>query len=283
MAVDQGVQAGMRLLGQLASPRGAEISAARGILNDRDENHVLVDDAVISLIMSNPTEFVYRRTGKTFQPVQPLNFCARGASFLMRANGPITVASCVFRPAFLNELAETEEDFRLNHLDIISGIESPRLTVLCQSMFREALRPGFACSIYAEASAITIALEIARYDRGPSRDRTRGGLAPWQLRRLQDYVYANMSSELSLTNLAKLLGVSVRHLSRGLKQATGLTVQQWVAKARFKEARRLLAETDLPINLIAKQTGFLNAAAFATAFRAGTGLTPSEFRTVRLA
>ena len=50
--------------------------------------------------------------------------------------------------------------------------------------------------------------------------------------------------------------------------------------AKAHPARRLLAETNLPINLVANQTGFRSAAAFATAFRAAIGCTPSEFRKV---
>jgi AraC-like DNA-binding protein len=279
--VQESANAGMRLLGHLDSPRGVGMFAVRGVLNNEYENHITIEEAVISLVMSNPTEFVSSRAGRTFQPVHPLNFCARGTTFLMRANGPMTVASCVFSRTFLNELSEMEEGFRLNDLDIVSGIDAPRLAELCRSMFREALAPGFASSIFAEATGTAIALEIARYNGGPrSKQRTRGGLAPWQLRRLEDYLYANLSAELSLGKLAKLLGLSVRHLSRGVRQAKGITIQQWIAQRRFQEARRLLAETNLPINLVANRTGFRSAAAFATAFRAAIGCSPSEFRKV---
>jgi AraC family transcriptional regulator len=273
---------GMNLLGHLNSQSGVGIFAVRGVLNNQQENVVEIQDSVISLILSHPTEFVSRRGGSSFRPINPLNFCAAGSTFQMRADGPMTVASCVFGRGFLRDLEEMEEGLCLSRLDIVSGISSQRITELCLSMFREALMPGFASSIFAEATGTMIALEIARYNGGRSLDQSRGGLAPWQLRRLEDYLQANLSDDLSLEKLARLMNMSARHLSRGVRRAKGVTIQQWIARERLQKARRLLSQGDLPINLIANQAGFQTAAAFATAFKAVMGCTPSQFRKVSI-
>jgi AraC family transcriptional regulator len=106
----------------------------------------------------------------------------------------------------------------------------------------------------------------------------RGGLAPWQMRRLDDYIRANLSENLTLHELAILLGISVRHLSRAVRQTKGVSLHRWIADYRLMEARQLLSETDLPINEIARRSAFRSAAAFSTAFRAATGFAPGEFR-----
>lgn len=123
-------------------------------------------------------------------------------------------------------------------------------------------------------------LEIARYDGARRCDDTYlgGGLAPWQMRRLEDYVCAHLAGELTLTALADLLDISVRHLSRVVKQAKGLSVHRWVADLRIAEAQRLLSETNLPLHDIARRVAFMGAGAFSTAFRAASGLSPSDFR-----
>jgi AraC-like DNA-binding protein len=57
-----------------------------------------------------------------------------------------------------------------------------------------------------------------------------------------------------------------------------VSLHRWIAEYRLSEARRLLGETDLPINEIARRAAFQSTAAFSTAFRAAVGLAPSEFR-----
>jgi AraC family transcriptional regulator len=98
------------------------------------------------------------------------------------------------------------------------------------------------------------------------------------VRRLESYVRDHLSDDLSLNQLARLLGVSVRHLSRKVREAKGMSVHRWIAECRVAKARRLLAETELPVHEIAQRSAFHSAAAFSTAFRAVSGFAPGEFR-----
>jgi AraC family transcriptional regulator len=148
-------------------------------------------------------------------------------------------------------------------------------------MLRETLSPGFGGALLAEAMAMNAALEITRYDGVRRCDdplSMRGGLAPWQMRRLEAYVREHLADEVTLTELADLLGMSVRHLSRVVKQAKGRSVHCWVADLRIAEAQRLLTETNFPLHEIARRVAFRSAGSFSTAFRAASGFAPSDFR-----
>ena len=153
-------------------------------------------------------------------------------------------------------------------------------TPIGQEMLREALSPGFGGALLAEAMAMNAALEIIRYDGARRCDEALlgGGLAPWQMRRLEDYVRARLADDLTLTGLADLLDISVRHLSRVVKQAKGVSVHRWVGALRMAEAQRLLSESNLPLHEIARCVAFRGAGSFSTAFRAASGLSPSDFR-----
>jgi AraC family transcriptional regulator len=119
----------------------------------------------------------------------------------------------------------------------------------------------------AEVSAVDSMLnygpEIVRYDgaRRSDDEPRRGGLAPWQTRRLEYYIGVNLSGDLTLSGLAALIGVSVRHLSRVVRQTKGVSVHRWITDCRISEARRLLGETDLPIQEIARRVAFGSAEA----------------------
>lgn len=145
---------------------------------------------------------------------------------------------------------------------------------------RETEAPGFASDLLVEGLGITLMAEIARYLRA-ARDRSRpvrGGLAPWQLRRIEDAVEAWNDIPPGLSDLAQLCGIGSRHLMRAFRQSTGRTIMDYVEEARLGRAMRLLTETDLPLAAIAQQLGFAAPSGFSHAFRRATGVTPSRFR-----
>src|ERR1700722_266223 len=277
-----GVQWG--LLGRVASVRGVEILATHGMPNDRILNEIKTVAAVLAYSLQTPADTALCPTGKPFRNVGPLNFYSADASFTLRGSGPMTMSLCFFSPAFLAALSETDSRFRLGDLGIVNNIESNRLVYLGRAMFREAIEPGFASSLFAESAGMAMALEIARLggNRGPEDKPSRGGLAPWQMHRLDVYVHEHLSSDLTLTELAQLLGISVRQLSRAVRQEKGVSVHHWVAECRMAEARRLLNQTDLAVHEVGRLCAFQSAAAFSTAFRAASGFTPGEFRRLNL-
>jgi AraC family transcriptional regulator len=208
-----------------------------------------------------------------------LNFFVPGASVTLRGTGLMIGVVCIFNPTFLAGLSETANAIPLGEIGLMTDIESERLIYLGRAMFREAIEPGFASALFAEAVGIVSALEIVRYDRALQSNKvSRGGLAPWQMRRLESHIREHLSEELTLNGLGRLLGISARHLSRAVRRAKGMSVYRWISDFRLAEARRLLTETDLPIHEIARRSAFQSSGAFSTAFRAASGYTPGEFR-----
>jgi AraC-like DNA-binding protein len=270
----------MGLLGHVGSPRGVRIIAIDGMPNDRGDCQVTTTLRFLSYLPRIPADGTISLNRRPARLAGPLNFLAPGVSMAMHGSGPVRGALCIFDQSFLTDLAETESRLRFDEIDFMASIDSARMTYLGQAMLREALQPGFASSLGAEAIGLQIALEITRYDGAtPSSEPHRsGGLAAWQMKRLASYIHEHLSDDLTLHALANLLGISVRHLSRAIRQAEGVSAHRWIANFRFAEARRLLAQTDLPVSEIAQRSAFQSAAAFATAFRAASGFSPSEFR-----
>jgi AraC-like DNA-binding protein len=55
-------------------------------------------------------------------------------------------------------------------------------------------------------------------------------------------------------------------------------VQDWIVERRMSEARRLLAETDLPVAEVARGVGFDDPSYFGRRFRAEHGRGPRAWR-----
>jgi len=106
----------------------------------------------------------------------------------------------------------------------------------------------------------------------------RGGLAPFSLGRVREYVAAHLTGTIRLGKLAEVAGLTPFHFARAFKTSTGLSPHAYVVRCRIEEAKRLLTTSTLPISEIARRSGFRGSGQLATRFRASTGNTPSTFR-----
>ena len=73
-------------------------------------------------------------------------------------------------------------------------------------------------------------------------------------------------------------GVSPRTFARRFREETGTTPLRWLLSQRVLEARRLLEESDLPIDDVAWRAGFGTAASLREHFRRATSTTPTAYR-----
>jgi AraC family transcriptional regulator len=109
------------------------------------------------------------------------------------------------------------------------------------------------------------------------RQLRRRGLSPARLRRVRDLVEADPAGA-TLEAMAGEAGLSIYHFSREFRWETGQTPWRFVVQRRVWEAIRLLDETDLSVDLVARQAGFAHASHLGKSFRVCLGVSP---RTVR--
>lgn len=88
----------------------------------------------------------------------------------------------------------------------------------------------------------------------------------------------NPTAFLTLQSAAEFTNLSPHHLSRLFKAATHATFIDYVMAKRIQRAKYLLQCTNQPMLRIAAELRFRPANYFSRAFKAATGLTPSEFR-----
>jgi AraC family transcriptional regulator of adaptative response / DNA-3-methyladenine glycosylase II len=82
----------------------------------------------------------------------------------------------------------------------------------------------------------------------------------------------------SVDRLADRLGLGARHLSRLFVKHLDASPLQIAQSLRVQRAKRLLHESDLPISLIAEQSGFPSTRRMRAAFARLYGRPPSTFR-----
>jgi AraC family transcriptional regulator len=149
----------------------------------------------------------------------------------------------------------------------------------CASLLAEECREP-ENRLYAEGltTALT-ALLFARW-KHPRSERARG-LAPWQLRRVVEFFEANFTEDISLQELARLVGLSQSQFARAFKASTGAPPHRWVVMARIKRAQELLLQCDISLADVSIRTGFADQSHFTKVFRRVTGTSPGQWRRAR--
>ncbi|MGV9309431.1 GlxA family transcriptional regulator [Nonomuraea sp. NPDC003727] len=99
------------------------------------------------------------------------------------------------------------------------------------------------------------------------------------VRRVVDHVHADLGGDLSTAALAAVANVSVRHLTRLFMEHLGQAPGQFVRRTRIEAAAHLLAETSLPMPVVAARCGFGSAESLRQAFVGRYGIPPSHYRT----
>jgi transcriptional regulator GlxA family with amidase domain len=88
----------------------------------------------------------------------------------------------------------------------------------------------------------------------------------------------SVHEQVSLTELARRAGLSVRTLNRRFREQTGSTPHQWLLRARVQRAQELLEHSELPVERIAEQVGFASATPLREHFQRIVSTSPQAYR-----
>lgn len=105
-----------------------------------------------------------------------------------------------------------------------------------------------------------------------------GGLLPMRLQRVFSHISDNLDKELSVADLATVVGMSQYYFSKLFKTSTGTTPHQYVLRQRIDRARDYLREPTPVLADIATKVGFQTQSHFGAVFHRLVGLTPRQYR-----
>jgi AraC family transcriptional regulator len=134
--------------------------------------------------------------------------------------------------------------------------------------------------MYAEALGGVLGHELLRLNGKNSRSQPirPGSLAAWQQRRVIEFMEGHQATDASLSELARLVGLSPYHFLRAFKRSFGEPPHRHWTRRKIARAKALLANPRQSITEIAFDCGFSTSSAFGAAFLRITGQTPSSYR-----
>jgi AraC-like DNA-binding protein len=140
-------------------------------------------------------------------------------------------------------------------------------------------KPGWCLTtklpLRAADGTVTGLIGISRDVRAPIETRE----IPVEFARTLDHFEQHLAEPATPSALARRAGLPAPRFARLMKRFFGLTPGQFITKTRIAAASRQLHESTNTVADIALACGFYDHSAFTRAFRAITGVTPTEFRT----
>ena len=205
-------------------------------------------------------------------------FLPAGGDSRMQFDGQAGSFALYFRPGLIASLLESEGK-GADALAPIVGRHLPRVAHLLGLIESELRRPSLGSRLMIDGLLRAIAGLLVSNDAVPAAERNeRIYLSPPKLKRVIDFIEANLQESIGLDDLARAAGLSANHFLRVFKLATGETPYHFLRARRLEKARQLLADNAMPLAELALECGFANQAHFTAAFSREVGISPGRYR-----
>lgn len=163
------------------------------------------------------------------------------------------------------------------------GIVDPWLGGYCHLLESDGALHGD--SLFLEHTQHLLLRHLVRHHSNSSQKARRAleprpsvtPLSRGVVRRIEEYLEANMNADVSLHTLAALARLSVDHFVRAFRGATGKTPHRYALERRLDRAAAML-KGPTTIAQVARACGFRSPAHFSVRFHARFGVTPSQYR-----
>lgn len=98
------------------------------------------------------------------------------------------------------------------------------------------------------------------------------------MQKLMEYIFLNISEELTLQKLSAELGINQKALGSFFKDTVGRKFTDFINNVRIENAKTLLLKNNMTMTEIAYECGFGSVRSFNRAFSKLTDKTPTEYR-----
>jgi AraC family transcriptional regulator len=174
------------------------------------------------------------------------------------------------------EVAAPEDIELIPHF---ATLQDPLILGILLSLKDELESSNQGDNLYVEQLKTTLVLHLLKKycAKKPQRSTYVDGLSKSQLRQLIGYIHRHIDSEIKLTTLAEMAGISQYYFCQLFKQSLGISPYQYVLQLRVERAKQLLKSQKMTICDIALACGFANQSHFTKHFRKLTGTTPKAY------
>jgi transcriptional regulator GlxA family with amidase domain len=179
----------------------------------------------------------------------------------------------------------------LSSLCPTARVEADRIFMQDRELYTSAgVTAGIDLSLYllAQDHGPELALRVAKrmvvfLQRAGGQSQFSPYLTPYAedsspIAQVQQYVLAHLADDLSISVLASVARMSMRHFSRVFARDARATPAEFVESARIDAARVMLENSYSPLKTIAYRCGLRDAHHLRAVFKRRLGITPQQYR-----
>ena len=116
----------------------------------------------------------------------------------------------------------------------------------------------------------------------PMPKPVRGGLAPWQIRKVAGHIEAHLDGPIRNEDLAALVRLNPSHFGRAFRNSFGEPPHEYVIRRRVERAQGLMLSTEDSLSEIALSCGLADQSHLTRLFRRFAGESPRAWRRARI-
>jgi AraC family transcriptional regulator len=249
------------------------------------QSHLLEDQLLHLFMKPAVIGFSLKDAASVKIPIAPGQavFCPRKEWHNIRWDEAVSQLSITISDSALMETAR--ERLTDRSLEIVPRhvVTDERLTHLLFALDAERARGYSAGKLFVDCieAALANILLTSFNTFAPRSIPGKGGMAPRVLRRVIEFMHANMDKQIGLKDLADCAGLSLSHFSFQFRASTNQSPHQYMLRLRIERSKELLTDSRLSVLDVGLEVGFRNQRHFATVFRNSVGVPPSVYRTER--
>ena len=246
---------------------------------------VPVREHIIGVHVTGDVNLLHARNGKTsvrHVRAGDVTLTPFGEPKRFQHAGENVVLLLLLAPDFVQQVAGDEYALDPARFELREnlGTSDPELVAIGKRLLAGLETEGSPSRMLVESLTVQLSVHLLRqYSSAPlSERRPASRLSPRKLKRVLEYIDANLREDMALADLAGLVAMSRDHFAHLFRETTGLPPHRFVLERRIDRAKALLRDTDLQITEIAEQVGCASHSHLSVLFHRETGLTPRDYR-----
>ncbi len=196
---------------------------------------------------------------------------------------PLDIESETFALAFVLKCNDTPEGNKLSYqfesINIITASVTPTMLQLIELIMEEFYSASYFCVQNIKSYITVFIIHIVRlFFVQPSQKQLYELKTETRLADIEKYITDNSNLIFSVVDIAKYLHLSPRQLANIIKEEFHISAKSFIDNIKIQQAKKLLIETDMSLQLISEALGFSEPNNFNRFFKRVEGMPPGIFR-----
>ncbi|MGK9264353.1 AraC family transcriptional regulator [Sinorhizobium meliloti] len=195
-------------------------------------------------------------------------------------SAPIESVVVALSPESMRELAGHEIDRPDVEITPVNHTIDNTALQLATMIKAELSRPDHANELYLDSLITLLGVHVLRRYSSAAKPLkpVDGGLSTIAANKIREYLHEHFRRKLTISELAKVCGLSPGHFSQAFARTFGIPPHRYVLELRLEFAEKLLAGTDMPVAEIAYLSGFSSQSHLTNMMKTHRDKTPRQFR-----